>query len=475
MKRRGRSLMVSLLLLLLVPGICLGDDLLRHPREMTFPPLSFTPPQADRRVLPNGMVIYLLEDRELPLIRLSALVRAGSIYDPPEKSGLAKLTAAVLRTGGSRRKSPRAVNEELESMAAELEFSMGMESATAKLSVQKKDFSRALEIFGGLLMEPAFDPAQVDLAQKQAIEALRRSNDDPEEIAQREFRRLLYAGNPRGQIPTLESLQSIRPADLSAYHRRFFQPRNILLGVSGDFQKEEMIASLERILGRWEMSLMEISLISPPRRPTQPAIYYAAKEVPQATIFLGHLSVPLHHPDHVPFQVLNFILGGGGFNSRLTQEIRSNQGLAYSVGSFYSGRVGYGVFGEYCQTKSETVPLAISLLLRIPEELKKNKPTPEELEWAKKSLINQFIFSFQSAESIVWQRMQLEYDRLPADWLERFPARVEAVSGPDLGRVAETHLHPDKALLLVVGDEKGFSKPLSSFGLVTRIELPKYD
>jgi len=203
-------------------------------------------------------------------------------------------------------------------------------------------------------------------------------------------------------------------------------------------------------------------------------IYHAPKNLPQSTILLGHLSLPLHHPDHIPFKVLNFILGGGGFNSRMTQEIRSNQGLAYNVGSFYQGRVGYGVFGAFCQTKSSTTHKAISLLYGIIEELKKNKPRPEELEWAQKSLISQFIFSFTSSASIVRQQMQLEYDGLPEDYLEKYQERAAAVNLEDLGRVAEKHLHPETSVLLVVGREEDFDQPLSAFGLVNRIELKQY-
>jgi len=457
------------------PAFAQEEDLLRHPREMTFPPLSFTPPEATRTILPNGMVLYLLEDSELPLIKISTLIRTGSIYDPPGKSGLAKLGATGLRTGGTSDLTPQAVNEALEFMAADLEFSMGMESGTASLAVMKKDLPQALDIFAGLLMHPRFDPDQIDLAKKQEIEAIRRSNDNPEEIAFREFRRVLYEGNPRSSVPDVESIERIHRDDLVAFHRRFFLPNNLLLGISGDFKKEEIIPFLEKAFRGWERSLIELPYIPLPSPRLKKSIYYAHKDVPQATIITGHLSIPLDHPDHIPFKILNFILGGGGFNSRLTQEIRSTQGLAYSVGSFYNARKGYGAFGAYCQTKSSSATRVISLLDEIIGGLKKNKPTPGELEWAKKSLVNQFIFSFTSPASIVSQQMQIEYDGLPGDYLTRYQERLAAITLEDLGRVAESHLSPDQSLLLVVGKEESFEKPLSSFGPVTRVELKKYD
>ena len=353
MKRLSPNLLSSIFLLfLLVFFPCLAqaqeEDLLKHPREMNFPPLSFFPPKATRTVLSNGIVLYLLEDPELPLVNISALIRTGSIYDPPDKVGLAQLTATLLRTGGTAERTAQAINEELEFMAAEIEFYMNRESGGAFLSVRKQDLPRALAILAGLLMKPAFDPAQLDLAKKKEVEAIRRSNDNPEEIAYREFRKVLYEGNPRGQVPSIESIENTRREDLIGFHKKFFQPNNMMLGVSGDFKREEMINALEEAFRDWERSLVELPFIPIPSPRDKKLIYHVPKNLPQSNILLGHLSLPLDHPDHIPLKVLNYILGGGGFSSRLTQEIRLNQGLAYAVGSFYQARVGYGVFGAFC-------------------------------------------------------------------------------------------------------------------------------
>ncbi len=480
MPRRQKFIFFSILCPLLLALYSLQafpqeEDLFIHPRHMKFPPLSFTPPKPERTQLANGLILYLLEDRELPLINLSMLIRSGSIYDPPELCGLASLTATLLRTGGTRQQSPRALNEELEFMGAKLEFSMGWESAGVYLSVPRKHFPRALNILADLLINPGFDPEQLDLAKKQEIEKIRRSNDDPEEIAYREFRRALYRGNPRGQIPTIESIQRIKREDLISFHRQFFKPNNALLGLSGDFQKEEMIGLLQEAFRGWERSLIELPVIPYPSSLDHKMIFYAPKDLPQATILIGHLALPLGHPDHIPFQVLNFILGGGGFNSRLVQEIRSNQGLAYIVGSFYQGRVGYGIFGAFCQTKSSAAIKVISLIYEIIENLKKKAPSAEELDWAKKAMINKYIFSFASAASIVSQRMQLEYDQMPGDYLEKYPELVAAVKLNDLERVASKYLLPEKSLLLVVGKEEDFDQPLATLGPVQKITLPKYE
>ncbi len=450
------------------------SELLKHPREMSFPPLSFDPPEGERTVLSNGMIVYLLENPELPLIRGSALIRTGSIYDPPGQSGLAGLTASVLRNGGTLERSPRAVNEALETMAAQVEFSMEMESGSASFFVRKQDFPKALAIFADLLMNPGFDPDQVDLAKKARMEAVRRSNDNPEEIAYREFRKALYRGNPRGEVPALESIEKVQRGDIIAFYRKFYHPNNVILGVSGDFRKEEMIEALEKAFRDWEKTLIEMPFTPLPSPQGEKSVYYAPKDTPQSNILLGHLSLPLGHPDYFAFQILNYILGGGGFSSRLTQEIRSNQGLAYAVGSFYRGRVGYGVFGTYCQTKSATTHRAVSLLYGIIEKMETTPPGPETLDWAKNALTNQFIFSFTSSADVVSHQMRLEYDGLPQDYLKTYRERLSAVTVDDLARAAREHLHPDKSILMVVGKAEDFDQPLSSFGPVQQITLEKY-
>jgi zinc protease len=465
---------LSLSIVLASPTFAQEDELLKHPRDMKFLPLSFRPAKPVRTVLSNGMVVFLLENAELPLIRLSALIRSGSIYEPADKKGLAKLTAKVLRTGGARGRSSRSINEDLEWLAADIEFSMARESGSASLFARKADFPRVLAIFADLLKNPAFDPAQVDLAKKQEIEAIRRSNDNPEEVAFREFRRFLYSDNPRGWSPTIETVERIQREDLIAFHRKFFQPHNILLGISGDFHQSEMVSQLEAAFRDWGSSLLEFPLIPLPVPADQKRIYSVPKNLPQSTIVLGHLSIPANHPDHFPLIVLNFILGGGGFNSRLMREIRSNRGLAYAVGSFYHGRVGYGVLGAYCQTKSSSTHQAIALLYEMIDGLRKNGVTPEELQWAKNSLIHQFIFSFASSADIVNQRMRLEYDGLPEAYLDNYQERMAAVTREDLERVAQKHLHPDQAVLVVVGKEENFDQPLSSFGPVQRVPLRDY-
>ncbi len=473
MKKRVLLISLSLMMITIMITGCLagGGKTSQHPRDMVFTPLTFSPPKGERVELDNGLILYVMEDHELPILNLSVIIRTGSIYEPTDKVGLAKLTGKVMRIGGTHSMTPDELNHQLEYIAGSVETSIGRESGHASLSVMTKDIDLGLKIFADVLMNPIFDQEKLDLAKKQELEAIRRRNDNPDSMAFREFRRLVYKDNPRCRISTIESINAITRADLVEFHDRFFGPENMMLAVSGDFQRDEIVKGIKNAFVGWKKTQRTIPQVLPPSYASETIINYAFKDVPQSTIVSGHLAVKKAHPDYYPFKILDFILGGGGFNSRLISEIRSNRGLAYSVGSFYRADIEYGVFAVICQTKSATTYEAISLIYEIIRELKENGVTEKELNWAKESIVNKFIFSFTSSNSIVGQQMRLEYDNLPQDFLERFQRNISGVTLQDIKRVAREYLHPDRSVVVVVGNSKDFDRPLSELGEVHEIEV----
>jgi len=471
MKRRPAIFALTFLLFFTSFALAQKDELLKHPSALSFKPLKFSPPEPARHELKNGMTVYLLEDHEIPVVNITALIRTGSIYEPEEKAGLAELTGVVMRTGGTKAMTGDAIDEELEFMAASVSVGVGSQSGSASLTVLKKDLDQGLRIYTDIMRYSVFAQDKVDLAKKQKEEALRRENDDPKEMAFREFRKVLYRDNPRGIFPTIASLQKISREDLLKFHKMFFHPDRIILGVSGDFSPQEMLDRLDKLFGDWEKASEAVPEVPVPGI-QQGSVNLVSKDVPQSVIILGHLAVPKNHPDFYPFTLLNFILGGGGFNSRLTAEIRSNRGLAYSVGSFYRGDIDYGAFGAYCFTKPATTREATDLILKSMQDMRGKGVTEKELEWAKDSIINSFIFSFTSSHQIVVETMDIEYNRLPADYLRTYQEKISKVTREDVERVAKSYLHPDNAIFLIVGNEKDFEKPLSDLGTVNRIDLP---
>jgi predicted Zn-dependent peptidase len=445
-----------------------GQQLLRKPETLTFKPVHYKVPSPARVLLNNGMVLYLLEDHELPLIEMTALIRTGSIYESPDYAGLASLTGDVMRTGGTETMSPEKIDEALEYIDAQIAVSIETESGSASLSVMQKDFDQGFDIFTRILRSPRFATERLAIAREQKIAALRQTNDNPQSLAFRQFKKLLYHSNPRGNLPTIDSIQRIERSDLQRFYRTFFHPNRIILGVSGDFSSAEMITKIKKSFGDWKAVDSPLPAIAPPQDNTGLSLNYLQKKVPQSTIMLGNLAPKKQNPDYYAFEIVNYILGGGGFSSLLTSEIRSNRGLAYSVGSFYRADVDYGVFGAYCMTKSSSTAQALELMFDIIKRMGETD-LAGQLKQAKESLINSFIFAYTSSSQMVAQTMSLEYDHLPPDFLTLYPAKIEEVTLDDVKRAARNYLHPEQSIVLVVGNGEALDKSLTRFGPIREI------
>jgi predicted Zn-dependent peptidase len=449
----------------------LADD----PRHMRFPTVEFNPPEPERLVLDNGMVVYLLEDHELPLITVNAMIRSGTWLDPADKIGLAAMTGAVMRTGGSARQSADEIDDELERMATTISISFGKESGSASLDVLKKDFPRGLQILADLLRRPAFEPSRLELARLQAIEGIRRRQDNPGSVTSREFAKLLYgAAHPSAREATVESVARITRDDLISFHQATVQPNGIILGVTGDFDKATLLAQLRDVFGDWPKGSVPVLNIPdvPPAEAATPAVRFINKDTSQTHVSMGHLSIKETDPDYVALAIANDILGGGSFRSRLFNDVRTKRGLAYSVGSaFRAGTHDQGIWYLRAETKLPSTQEVVNRFVANIERLRQEPVSDAELEEAKEAYVNSFVFSFTSAASIVNRFMDLEYDGLPKDWLQQIRAKVIQLTREDILRAAQKHLQPDRLRLLAVGSGETLQKVLASFGEVKEIRL----
>lgn len=461
--------------LVLVPLAALGAEAPKaakaDPRTMTFPQPAFEVPRTERAVLKNGMVVHMLPDRELPVVSLTAYVNVGSIYEPADKAGLAGLTGAVMRSGGTRDMAPEALDAELEFMASSVEGGIGSDAGNVSLASLSRNLPRTLELFARVMMNPAFREDRVTLAKNRTIEAIRRQNDDSKGIADRELQKALYPGHPLGRFPTVATVQSITRDDLAAFHDRYFRPGNVVIAAAGDFDPKELVKLLEKAFAGWKEEKVDFPPVAEPSREMKPAVLLARKEVNQSAIRMGHLGIDKNNPDLYAIRVMDYILGGG-FTSRLTTEIRSNQGLAYNVGaSFDVGRRFVGTFEAETETKSGSTAKAIGLMRDIIDGMRKEPVTDQELNLAKEAIINSFIFGFTRPDFIANQRARLEFYGYPDGYLENYRANIARVTKEDVLRAARTYLHPDRLIILVVGEDKTFDKPLSTFGTVQEIKL----
>lgn len=427
------------------------------PDKIHYEPLRLELPQAQRVVLKNGIVLYILENHELPLVNIGALVRTGTMYDPDGKEGVAELTAYVMRTGGTDLLNSAEIDRQLDQMAATAAVTMSMESAQVSFAILNRHVDRGLDLLSQILIHPAFEQKKFELARQLTDEDLRRLKDNPQKLAFREFNRLIYRGDPRGRFPSHQSLDNIRRGDLIKFHDRFFQPGNIMFAVSGDITKNEVTAKFNRYFGDWKTNGFSAEAYPPPR-PSNAGGYVIDKKVMQSTVITGRFTAGKNNPDFYAFTVLDFILGSGGFPSRIVSVVRNNEGLAYSAGSFYRAKPAYGVFGTYAFTKTSTTMKALSLLESELQGIESKKITSAETDWAEKSINNGFIFSFSTPERIAWQQMNLEYEQLPPDFLTTFRNKIEKVSVTDLNSVAGRYLDAKRNIVLILGDSGKFGK-----------------
>jgi zinc protease len=446
-----------LLFLALLVGGCTPMTAQIRPAELEFPPLEIDFPELEQKRLANGMKFYLQEDHELPLVDITLMIEGGSIYDPAAKTGLSKLFAQALATGGTVNMSAAQLETELEAMAATLAVSSSNYSYQVDLSLHREDLPRILDILAELLRQPGFDEERLELARKQLLEEIYRKNDDPGSVAGRLLAEAVNPEHPFGDYPTVAEVKSITRADLLALHQRYFQPENFWLAVSGDVTAGELQRLLEQQFGDLQGKGASVGKLPGLPESAPGKVLVADKTIPQTTIMMGHQGVDKDNPDVMALRVANYILGGGGFNSRMMREVRSNRGLAYSAYSYFQvGRELPGLFIAGSETKSASTVEVVMLMRRLIQQLREQPVSEQELALAKKSLINSFVFAFENSHAIVSRQARLDFYGYPEDYLAAYQEKVAAVTVADVQRVARKYLHPQQLKIVLVGNSADF-------------------
>jgi len=433
---------------------------------------SFHPQEPKRIELPNGMVIFLQEDHELPLIDGIARVRGGSRDEPTAKAGMLDIYGEVWRTGGTKSQTGDQLDDFLEVRAAKVETNNSSDSTSISWSCLKGDLDDVFKAFTDLLREPEFRADKIEIAQKESFDAISRRNDDVHEIASRESGKLAYGkNNPYVREPEYSTVAGVTRDDLIAWHQAHVQPNNIILGVVGDFDAAAMEARLRQAFASWPKGpaakATEIKF-----DPAKPGYYLIAKsDVNQSNIRMVELGIRRDNPDYFAVQVFNEAFGGG-FSSRLFKNIRTAKGLAYDVGGGIGTSFDHpGMVRFAMGTKSASTVESVQAIYAEIDDLKSNPISDDEIKRAKDSILNSFIFNFDSPEKVLRERMAYEFYGYPADFLERYRAGIEKVQKADVERAAAKYLHKDQLAVLVVGNTSEFDKPLSSLGSVTDVDI----
>jgi zinc protease len=458
-----------------------------HPTDLSYELLSFTAPVAadHRHELSNGVVGFVVEDHELPLVSINLTIRTGSYLDAPDKFGVASLTGSQMRVGGTTSMSASDFDEQADFLAAQIGSGVGGTSGSANLDCLAKDLDACLNLFFDMLKNPGFDEDRLALAKSQSIQQMERRNDATRSIEGREWARLM-----RGDIhfstrsSTRSGIEGITRDDLVAFHRRYYHPGNFIFSVSGDVETTAILAEFERRLADWPVGIEAVPPVPSPAFTPRPGLYLVDKaDVNQGRVSIGHLGTTRDNPDRYKLLVMNDILGGGGFSARLLTRIRSDEGLAYSVSSNFGTGVYYdGVFRAGFQSRSETVARATAIVLEEIERIRTEPVEEEELRNSISYFVETFSRNFSTAGSTAGLFANDEYTGRDPTYLAAYRDNIAAVTVNDVLDVAQRYLHPEKLVVLVVGnlgailtgdlEHPEFSLEALSPGEVVRIPLP---
>jgi len=461
--------------------VSLGPGQARHPSELKYQSLKFEPPdpKAFRVEYTGGLRAYVQEDRSLPLFNITAIVNCGGLYVPKEKVGLDNVLGDQLIKGGTKAREGTAIEERIDFLGGSLNFNVGERTAMLTLSVLSKDLDEGLAVFFDVLMNPEFREEPLKLAKARFVEQLRQANDQPNGVLSREYEKILYGDNALTWQPTKASYEGITAADLKIFHSRFFSPKNVILAVAGDFSKADLKVKINKLAAGWKGKPVAFPALPKSFPAPEPGVYFIQKAINQGYINLGHLGIEDTNPDYFAVQIMNFILGGGSFTSRITTKVRSDEGLSYNQGSRFAYRWGFpGTLSGYVQTKSSTVGYAISLILAEFNRIRTEAVSDAEMETAVNYYLESFADAFQSAQATMSSFANLEMTGKPLDYYKTYRSKIQAVTKARVQEVAGKYIHPDKAVLMIVGDfepcNKGGEKwpgPLDKLGKVRRINL----
>lgn len=408
---------------------------------------------ARREVLANGMTLLHAEKTGLPMVTVVVAVKAGSVAEPAEKAGLSNLAADLLNEG-TKTRSSQEISDAIDFVGGSLSTSGGADYISVTLSVLKKDIRLGFELLGDILLNPVFSEDEIARRKKAIRNSIIQQKEEPGSIASKAFAKAVFGEHPYGRPVegTEESLDLITRQDIIAFHREHMLPNNTIMTVVGDISSGELQALLDRYLGEWKQGeRAEFSLPGPVVR-AKPEVIRIQKSLTQANVILGHSGIRRDNPDYYAVSVLNYILGGGGFVSRLMDNIRDNRGLAYSVHSVFAANKYAGSFEAELQTKNESANTAIGEILREMERIRTEPVSDTELSSAKSYLTGSFPLRMDSNRKIAGFLTAVEFYGLGLDYVDNYRTFIEAVTKDDILRVAKKYLNPDSYVLVVVGD-----------------------
>lgn len=444
--------------------------------KLKFPDLNeVNIPDVEKVTLDNGLRLYLLKDKSLPIFRVSTRINCGGYLEPADKIGLTSICGTVLRTGGTSKWTGDEIDELLEGVGGSVETSIGLTSASASVNVLSEYTEMGLEVLSQILRHPVFDEDKIDLAMVQQRSSISRRNDDPQQITFREYRKLIYGPESvYARHTEYETLNAIEKSDLVEFHGKYYKPQNVQMAIWGDFDRNQLMSLINTYFGDWKREGDPVPPLPEVDYKFESGVYYVNKpEVNQTNIVIGHIGGRTTDEDYAARIVMNNVLGGG-FGSRMFRNVRSKEGLAYATFGVYTSNIRYpGVFYNYASTKSETTVKAIKEVIKQIKSMHTDLPDEEEMKAGKDGYLNSFVFNFDTKSEVVNRLMHYDFNGLPDDYLFQEKDKIEKVTPEDVMAASIKNLRTDALRILVVGKGEDFEMPLdqAGFGDVITIDV----
>ncbi len=412
-------------------------------------------PIGKRILLDNGMVLLLSEKHDIPMITVNMAITAGGTAEPRDKPGLASITASLLMQGTAKRTANQ-ISREIDFIGGSLSTSGGEDFASASLRVLKKDIRTGLDLLSDVLLNPVFDQKEIDRKVKETLAEIERQKEEPSVVANDAFAKAVFGGNAYGR--TNEDVAAYLPKlarqDVLAFYSERYSPNHSVIAVVGDVTEQEVVPLLNEYFKPWQKK--EQALPAPVLPPVieGTTVRKIDKDITQANIAMGHIGISRENPDFYACIVMNYILGGGGFSSRLMDNIRDNKGLAYHIDSGFAARKEPGPFQINVQTKNESANEVIAETLREIRRMRSELVSEKELNDAKAYLTGSFPLRMDTSAKIASVLTSIELYHLGLDYPQKYPVLINAVTRDDVRRVANKYLNPDNLVIVVVANQE---------------------
>src|SRR5512143_2537667 len=405
--------------------------------------------------LENGMVLLISEKHDIPMVTVNMAIKAGSTAEPEDKPGLASITASLLMQGTSRRSAGR-INSEIDFIGGSLSVAGGNDFASASLRVLKKDIRTGFDLLADVLMNPAFDQKEIDRKVKETLAEIRRKQEEPGIVAENAFDKAVFGSAPYGRTDddVAAYLPKLTRRDVLDFYAARYSPNHAIISVVGDITEKEAVAVLHECFKAWGKKEQALPASAEPPLIGKTTVKKIDKRITQANIAMGNVGISRENPDFYACTVMNYILGGGGFTSRLMDNIRDNKGLAYDVHSGFSPQKLPGAFTVTIQTKNESANDVIAETLKEIGRIQSEPVSEQELADAKAYLTGSFPLRMDTSAKIAGMLTAIEMYNLGLDYPQKYPALINAVTREDVRRVAKKYLHPDNMVIIVVADQE---------------------